>query len=163
MDGDDVSCRGSGPAREAGGGQRPDQGLARKQRLTRTRDFEETFQQGQRFPGQLMVLWLRHGADAGLRLGVVTAKRVYRRSVDRVRARRRLREAYRRNRFRFRGSCDVILTARQPINKVRFGDIEAELLKLARRSGLIAGSHPPGPRESERSSKPTTGEACARQ
>jgi ribonuclease P protein component len=160
---DDLSGRKSGAARQADGEKQPGQGLSRTQRLTRSTDFEETFQNGSRFPGHFMVLWLRHGPDAALRLGVVTAKRVYRRSVDRVRARRRLREVYRRNRSRFTGSYDVILTARHPINAARFADVEAELLKLARRAGLTSGRQPQSPDAPAKSDAPPAGEVCAGQ
>lgn len=158
---DDSSCRKPGSVRQADGNERPNQELSRHQRITRSSDFEETFMQGSRFPGHFMVLWLRHGSDAALRLGVVTAKRVYRRSVDRVRARRRLREVYRRSRYRFSGSYDVVLTARQAINSARFGDVEAELLKLARRAGLMESHRPHEPNLSQKNGEPATGEVCA--
>ena len=58
-----------------------------------------------------MVFWRRRGAGAALRLGVVASRKVGG-AVQRARAKRRLRSAYRLNRHRFRGDCDVVLIAR---------------------------------------------------
>ena len=68
----------------------PDQRLRRAQRVTATRHFTETYAQGRKTVGRHMVLWLREGTDAALRLGVVTGRKVGP-AVDRVRARRRSR------------------------------------------------------------------------
>ncbi len=113
--------------------------LGRRQRLTRSALFRETYDRGRRFPGRLMVLWLREAEDAALRLGVVSSRKVGE-AVVRNRARRRLREAWRLNRHRFRGRCDVVLVARRAIVRAGWNEIEAELLRLAREAGLVAPS-----------------------
>ena len=83
-----------------------------------------------------MVLWLNRDREAALRLGVVTGRRALRRAVDRARARRMLREAFRLNRFRFRGKADIVLVARGRILNASLQEVEKELLKLAERAGL---------------------------
>ncbi len=110
-------------------------GLSRKQRLVRSVLFKETFQQGRRYVGRYMVLWVREGVDASLRLGVVSSKKVGG-AVARNRARRRLREAWRLNRHRLSGKVDVVLVARHAMAQASMADIEAELLKLCDRAGL---------------------------
>jgi len=50
--------------------------------------------------------------------GVVASRRTFRRSVDRSRAKRLLRESYRLNRFRFCGKVDVVLVAKHDILNV---------------------------------------------
>ncbi len=85
-----------------------------------------------------MVLCLRSGEGAALRLGVVASRKVGN-AVERARAKRRMREAFRLNRFRFAGELDVILIARRAILDAPWDEVIAELLKLARQAGLMAG------------------------
>lgn len=84
-----------------------------------------------------MILWVRSGEDAALRLGVVASRKIGN-AVKRNRAKRRLREAFRLNRHQFRGKADIILIARQAIIKAAWPEIEQELLDLADRAGLLA-------------------------
>ena len=72
-----------------------------------------------------------------MRLGVVASRKIGN-AVKRNRAKRRLREAFRINRHRFRGQADIILIARRAIIQAAWKDIEQELLDLAGRAGLLA-------------------------
>jgi len=110
--------------------------LSKKQRLTKASLFREAFAQKRSFVGRLMVLWLREGEGAALRLGVVTSKKVSNRAVDRNLGRRRLREAFRANREQFTGEVDVVIIARRNILDASQTEVEAELLRLARKAGL---------------------------
>jgi ribonuclease P protein component len=85
-----------------------------------------------------MVMWLRRGEDADLRLGVVVSRRTFRRAVDRNRAKRLLREAFRLNRGRLQGRVDVVLVGRQAILSETFGTIENDLMRLASKARLTA-------------------------
>jgi ribonuclease P protein component len=84
-----------------------------------------------------MVMWLRSGEEAALRLGVVTSKRTFRRSPDRSRARRLLREAFRINRSKLTGEYDIILIGRKKILDVKRQDVEKELIALAVKAGIL--------------------------
>lgn len=84
-----------------------------------------------------MVLWLRSGEGATLRLGVITSKKVHLRANKRNRARRRMREAYRRLRPFFSGSFDVVLVGRRSILKAEWNSILLELLQLARKADIL--------------------------
>ena len=118
----------------------PDRGLARHQRLTRSSSFQEAFAQREKWVGRYLVLYVRRGEGASLRLGVVSSRKVSRRAPDRNRARRLLREAWRLNRHRFRGAADVVLVARGNILRASFSDVEGELLRLAVRAKLLPES-----------------------
>ena len=84
-----------------------------------------------------MVMWLRSGDDACLRLGVVTSKRTFRLSPHRSRARRLLREAFRLNRSQLSGEYDLILVGRRRILDVKRQDVEKDLLALAKKAGIL--------------------------
>jgi len=115
-----------------------DRCLPGNRRLIHSRQFAETFSQNRKWLGRYMVLWLRTGDGASLRLGVVTSKKVHLRANKRNRARRRLREAYRRLRPYFSGDYDVILVGRRAILEAGWNDLLRELLQLARKAGLVS-------------------------
>ena len=84
-----------------------------------------------------MVLLLRAGEGAALRLGVVSSRVSVGNAVARNRARRRLRAAFRLNRSQFSGAYDVVLIARRPLLAAPWEDVANELRYLARKSGLM--------------------------
>lgn len=114
----------------------PDQGLARRQRLTRSSDIRAAFDAGQKAVGRRMVLYALRRPEGALRLGVVSSRKVGG-AVQRTRARRLMREAWRLNRHRFRGEVDVVLVARAALLTASQPEIHEELLDLARRSGIL--------------------------
>ncbi|MEA2069396.1 MAG: ribonuclease P protein component [Verrucomicrobiota bacterium] len=115
-----------------------DRCLSKAQRLTRSSLFPETFSQNRKWVGRFMVLWLRSGEGAALRLGVVTSKKVHLRANKRNLARRRLREAYRHLRPYFSGDFDVVLVGRRNILSSDWKAVMREMLELARKSGIIS-------------------------
>ena len=83
-----------------------------------------------------MVLWTRSGVGAQLRLGVVASRKVGN-AVERARAKRLLREVYRRNRFALSGNVDVVLVARHAILRAEWNSLTEEFLRLAANARLI--------------------------
>ena len=128
-----------GPAQQPGPGggneHAPDRRLRRHQRLTRPRDFQETYAQGRRWVGSTMVLWLRTGEGSSMRLGVVASRKVGN-AVKRARAKRRLREVFRTHRSLFKGDVDVVLVARAAIIKAPWANVVDDFLKLSRQAGI---------------------------
>ena len=111
--------------------------LSKNQRLIKASLFREAFAQKKSFVGRFMVLWLREGEGASLRLGVVTSKKVSRRAVDRNRARRVLRDIFRCHRAEFSGAVDVVIIGRRNILRAPYDEVEDEMLRLARKAGLL--------------------------
>ena len=134
MQGDD-STKAGGPV----GGRHPGRRLGALQRLRRPGEFDEAFSQQRKFVGRYMVMWLRQGEGASLRLGVVSSRKVGA-AVRRVRARRRLREVYRTQRPGLAGDVDVVLVARAGIVDAAWLAVVEDFTQLARRAGLVAGS-----------------------
>ena len=83
-----------------------------------------------------MVLWTRTGSGSQLRLGVVASRKVGN-AVERARAKRLLREVYRRNRVALSGAVDVVLVARHAILCAEWNSLTAEFIRLATNARLI--------------------------
>lgn len=112
--------------------------LSKKQRLIQASLFGEAFAQKKNFVGRFMVLWLRTGQGAALRMGVVTSKKVSNRAVDRNLARRRLREIFRQHRAELSGPFDIVIIARRNLLSAPHAEVEREFMQLAGKAGLRA-------------------------
>ena len=115
---------------------RPDQRLGRRKRLISSLLFDEAYEQNRKFVGRFMLMFLRDGAGASLRLGVVTGRKIGDAHV-RTRARRRLREVFRKHRAQLRGKCDMVLIARRGVDGAPWDDVVKDFLTLAKRAGIF--------------------------
>lgn len=70
-------------------------------------------------------------------MGVVAGRSAIPEAVDRNRAKRLLREAFRLNRCRLLGDGDLILSARGPAAKATIEAVVADLMRLAQRAGVL--------------------------
>ena len=111
-------------------------GLRRDRRLRHSAQFQEAYRQQRKWVGRFMVLYLRAGEGAALRLGVVASRKVGG-AVARARAKRLLREAYRLQRSSFQGNWDVVLVARRSVLDVKRPEVDKELRRLAQQAGLL--------------------------
>jgi ribonuclease P protein component len=74
------------------------QTLPKQNRLSARAEFQKIYALGQRYDGRLMAAFLRKNDLPGHRLGVTASTKAIGKSVDRNRARRLLREVFRRSR-----------------------------------------------------------------
>ena len=111
--------------------------FSRNQRMIKASLFREAFAQDRCFAGRTMVLWLRSGDGATLRLGVVTSKKVSNRAVDRNLARRRIREIFRLHRAELSGETDVLIIARRRLLSSTYHETESDFLFLAKKAGIL--------------------------
>ena len=111
--------------------------LGRKSRLAQSRDFARVRQAGQRLVlGCLIANWnlLPEGADP--QLGVVTSKRIGG-AVVRNRARRLLRESFRRHQHELAHPVELVLVARNSIAGKELAHVEKDFLTVLRRASLL--------------------------
>lgn len=111
--------------------------LGRDRRIRCSRDFARVRQSGLRLAhGCLIANWKPLPAESKSRLGVVTSRAVGN-AVARSRARRLLRESFRRHQWDLTIPVDLVLVARPSIAGKSFVEVEREFLSAARKAGLL--------------------------
>jgi ribonuclease P protein component len=111
--------------------------LNRASRLAQSRDFARVRQQGERLVlGCLIANWNKLPDGGTPRLGVVTSKKIGG-AVERSRARRLLRESFRRHQHEFTQPVELVLVARNSIAGRRFAEVEKDFLTALNRAGLL--------------------------
>jgi ribonuclease P protein component len=111
--------------------------LGRSSRLAQNRDFARVRQQGERLVvGCLIANWMKLPVGSAPKLGVVTSKKIGD-APDRSRARRLLRESFRRHQHDFTQPVELILVARNSITQKDFAGVEKDFLAALRRANLL--------------------------
>ena len=96
--------------------------------------YKRIFAEKKSFYGRSLVIWVSCTSDAGRRAGVVVSKRTFRRAVDRNRAKRLMREAFRLSRHNLTPKVDMILIARAGISGKRCQDVMLDFEQVCRRA-----------------------------
>ena len=117
--------------------------FSQAQRLQRSWEFNRARLEGQRIvKGCLILNWRSADAETGpgtSRLGVVTSRKIGN-AVARSRARRLLREVFRRHQHDLSQSNDIVLIARNSIADKSYADVERDFISAARQAKLIGAS-----------------------
>ncbi len=92
--------------------------LPKRCRLRARAEFQKVYAEGQRYDGRLLAAFLRKNELPRQRLGVTASTKAIGKSVDRTRARRLLREVFRRSAAEMNSlkqGYDWVLNAKRPL------------------------------------------------
>lgn len=103
------------------------------ERLKRKGDFERAYRHGRRFTDAFFIAYVLPREQGRLRLGVVASRRVGG-SVRRNRAKRLLREVFRKNKPAADVSADVVLIAKGALAGASYRDLEPRYVKTVGRA-----------------------------
>lgn len=113
--------------------------LPKQRRLSARREFQQVYAEGQRFDGRLLAAFLRGNELAEHRLGVTASSKAIGKSVDRNRAKRFLRELFRRSPAELNGlrrRYDWVLNAKRPLlvsdEELRFREFRKLIAQVAK-------------------------------
>ena len=106
-------------------------------RLRRGKDFDRLFEKAESLAGRTMVLRALPSECDFSRCGVIASKRTFRRAVDRNRAKRLLREAFRLERSKLPFACDIVLVARKRILETSVPHVQEDFERLVCRAGAL--------------------------
>lgn len=113
--------------------------FGKEQRVVNQKDFNEIFTgKNKRFHGKYITLVYKRSAEheGRLRAGVVSPKRIFKRAVDRNRAKRLLRESFRLLQHNLKAG-DYILISRSYILRAKSQDVVDDLQKVTSKAGLF--------------------------
>ena len=89
--------------------------------------YRSVFDSGRVLKGRLMAAWVLRHPDAGRRAGVVVSKKSFHDAVDRNRAKRIMRAAFRAEMANVPPDSDWVLVGRSALKGRRMQDVAAEL------------------------------------
>ena len=89
--------------------------------------YKRVFESGRVLKGRLMSAWVLRHPDAGRKAGVVVSKKCFHDAVDRNRAKRIMREAFRLLADELPPDADWVLVGRSSLKGRRTADVAAEL------------------------------------
>ena len=89
----------------------------------RKAEFQRAYAKGKRLSSRFFIAYVLSTAESVLRVGVVASRRVGG-AVERNRAKRLLREVFRRNKPPKAVAADVVLIARATISEASYKDVE---------------------------------------
>ena len=113
----------------------------RSARISSRRRFEALYASPGKRAGRYLVAFHAPSETSSHRLGVTAAKRTFRDAWQRNRAKRLLRESFRRLRpFLAGGPWDLVLVARRPILGAKEPEVRADLEKVCRSAGILPAS-----------------------
>jgi len=98
-------------------------------------EFSRVRTQGRRLVHGCLIMNWADGAGADSRLGVVTSRKLGP-AVERNRARRLMRECFRRHQHALTRKVDIVLVARNSINGRALRGVEQDYLVALQRAGL---------------------------
>jgi len=116
--------------------------MQRKLRLRKKQDFGRVYKQGRSFANaQFVVYWRKQTNPDCFRLGVSASSKLGG-AVVRNRMRRMVKEIVRLHANKLQPAFDLILIVRKPALTMSYREMEASVLHVLRRAGLLKGGSP---------------------
>lgn len=122
----------------------PDERFRKSERLRRRRDFLKVYAEGARYSSRLFTIFARANDQPVSRLGITVSRKIGK-AVRRNRAKRLIREVFRKNKVRLPRPLDLVVNVKEAIRDADYWAVEAEFLRLIERMSRDLGDRKPAP------------------
>jgi len=110
--------------------------LAQKKRLKKA-DFEPIFKKGSKKFSNFFNLRFLANQSGYCRFAVIVSNKISKKSTERNKIKRQIREILKENLSNFKQNNDIIITVLAPVKGSDFQDIKDNFVNLAKKSGLL--------------------------
>jgi ribonuclease P protein component len=110
----------------------PDERFRKSERLRRRRDFLAVYAEGKRYSSPLFTIFVRATDHPMSRLGIAVSRKMGK-AVRRNRAKRLIREVFRKNKERLPCPLDLVVNAKEALGTADYWTVEAEFLRFVER------------------------------
>ena len=107
----------------------PSQRFARSDRILKRETFKRVYEQGRKFTAKYFTAFVLSNPATQTRIGITTTRKIGS-AVERNRARRLVREAYRRNKVLVPSGLDIVVNPKRSLVEAVFGDFEVEFVSF---------------------------------
>lgn len=111
--------------------------LARINRLTRDKDFENVFRRGLSFDKKIIFLKITKNSLGLSRFGFVVSQKISKKAVQRNKIKRRMREIVRLKLKEIKPGFDVVITAKPDIMGKSYQEIRETMEQILQKSHLL--------------------------
>ncbi|HWC78189.1 MAG TPA: ribonuclease P protein component [Blastocatellia bacterium] len=104
----------------------------KKNRILKRDRFRHVYEQGRKIHTKYFTAFVLKGSDHDARVGITVTRKVGD-SVQRNRARRLVREAFRRNKWLAPSGVDIVINVKRPLVDARYNDLEGDFIGFLER------------------------------
>ena len=103
-------------------------------RILKRADFRRVYEEGRKFQARCFTAFVLPGSGERSRIGI-TATRKNGNSVERNRARRMVREVFRKNKWLVPRGVDIVINVKRPLVEASYRELEGDFITFLQRAG----------------------------
>ncbi|HKP84492.1 MAG TPA: ribonuclease P protein component [Blastocatellia bacterium] len=103
-------------------------------RILKRAAFKRVYEEGRKFHARCFTAFVLPGPGERPRIGI-TATRKIGNSVERNRARRMVREVFRKNKWLVPRGVDIVINVKRPLVEASYRDLEGDFITFLKRAG----------------------------
>jgi ribonuclease P protein component len=103
-------------------------------RILKRDEFRRVYEQGRKLHAQFFTAFILPSLNERPRIGITTTRKIGN-AVERNRARRLLREAFRKNKWLVPAGVDIVINVKRPLVEAAYGDLEGDFIAFLERAG----------------------------
>ena len=108
--------------------------FSKTDRILKRDEFRRVYEAGRKLQGRYFTAFVMVSERPRPRLGITTTRKIGN-AVERNRARRLLREAFRKNKWLVPAGVDIVINVKRPLVEAAYGDLEGDFVAFLARAG----------------------------